>query len=575
MPAVAAGLRRARGARARGIALGLLCAAMSAAAARAQDSSAAHASRPARISGIVIDSLHETPLANADVVIDGTNRSARTDAGGNFRIDSVPPGAIRLGVFHPLLDSVGVSVVSPPILTRPGDSLLITLTTPSSATIATRACQNIPSETGALATPQSTGPGVIVGRILDADTDEPVRNVEVSFIWLQFEASKKTGFHQYRHVRLATTGRSGIFQLCHVPLGVDGALEAIRRDGGAAAAASPVDRTLTPRALLSLVTMHLPPLETPTIASLAATTTVPDPAAGAAAGAPVGAPAGAPATPSPASPATASGTAATATTPGTPASGAVAHGAPPRRYATGSAVLTGTVLNLESKPIAQAAVYVRGAKDSALTDANGKFSLHNLPSGTRSLVVRSVGFEPVVRPVELTSRAPVDITVPFTATALPALAPVVVTARLDEGLKKVGFEQRKHSGMGTFWTLPYIAGQQAYEFHDLFGTFPGLKIDYNEQGQASLMATKGEYACIGQNPQGQSTVGSNCGPCVAYVIDGHAFLESEEGELDEYVHPNDVGAIEIYQENEVPRSLAGTHNDCINIVIWTKARLGV
>jgi hypothetical protein len=25
----------------------------------------------------------------------------------------------------------------------------------------------------------------------------------------------------------------------------------------------------------------------------------------------------------------------------------------------------------------------------------------------------------------------------------------------------------------------------------------------------------------------------------------------------------------------VPRSLAGTHNDCINIVIWTKARLGV
>jgi hypothetical protein len=320
MPAVAAGRRRGKGAGARGLALGLLCATMSAtAAARAQDSTAARAR--ARISGIVIDSLHETPLANADVVIDGTNRSAHTDAGGNFRIDSVPPGAIRLGVFHPLLDSVGVSVVSPPILTRPGDSLLITLTTPSSATIATRACQNIPSETGALATPQSTGPGVIVGRILDADTDEPVRNVQVSFIWLQFEASKKTGFHQYRHVRLATTGRSVIFQLCHVPLGVDGALEAIRRDGGAAAAASPVDRTLIPRALLSLVTMHLPPLETPTIASLAATTTVPDPAAGAAAGAPVGAPAAAPATPSPASPAAAPGAVAAAATPGTTASG--------------------------------------------------------------------------------------------------------------------------------------------------------------------------------------------------------------------------------------------------------------
>ena len=233
------------------------------------------------------------------------------------------------------------------------------------------------------------------------------------------------------------------------------------------------------------------------------------------------------------------------------------------------------MFNIQGQAVAQASVFVKGAADSALTDATGKFTLHNLPSGTRSLVVRSVGYEPVVRPVELTSRAPASAVVSFTHTALPALAPVVVTARLDEGLRKVGFEARKHAGMGTFWTLPDIQKHQAYEFHDLFGSYPGLKIDYNEQGQASLMATRGQYACIGQNPQGQSTVGSNCGPCVAYVIDGHPFLESQEGELDEYVRPNDVGAIEIYQETEVPHSLAGTHTDCINIVIWTKGRLGV
>jgi Carboxypeptidase regulatory-like domain len=531
--------------------------------ARAQDS-AARANRPSRITGVVIDSLHETALTNADVVIDGTNRSARTDSGGIFHLDSVPPGAIRLGVFHPLLDSVGVAIVSPPLVVRAGDSLVITLATPSSATIAARACRNVPAETGALASPQSTGPGVIVGRILDADTDEPVGNVQVSFIWMQYEASTKTGFHQFKHVRLATTGRSGVFQLCHVPLGVDGGLEAIRRDGGAAAAASPIDRTLTPHALLSLVTMHVPPLVTPTIASLAATATGAPPNV-APTIASLAATATAPAAPAPG--------AAPNTAPSAP--GAAAPTAPARRYADGTAVLTGTVLNLDNKPIASAAVFVKGARDSALTDASGKFVLRNLPSGTRSLVVRSVGFEPVVRAVELTSRAPVNVTVPFNATALPVLAPVVVTAQYIQGLTKVGFEARKHSGMGTFWEPPYIEKQQAYEFHDLFGTFPGLKIDYNEQGQASLMATKGQYACIGTNPQGQSTVGSNCGPCVAYVIDGHPFLESEEGELDEYVRPVDVGAIEIYQENEVPRSLAGTHNDCINIVIWTKARLGI
>jgi hypothetical protein len=534
--------------------------------ARAQDSSAAHASRFARISGIVIDSLHETPLANADVVVDGTNRSARTDGSGDFRIDSVPAGAVRIGVFHPLLDSVGVSVASPPIIARAGDSLLITLATPSSATIATRACQNVPSETGALATAQSTGPGVIVGRILDADTDEPVRNVQVSFIWMQFDASKKTGFHQYRHVRLATTGASGVFHICHVPLSVDGSLEAIRRDGGAAAAAEPIDRTLSPRVLLSLVTMHVPPLVEPTIASLAATavvTEVPAPESTAAA------PAAASPAPVPSARAARSSTAPSKTSV-TPVASPPAH-----RYATGSAVLTGHVLNMQGAPVGQASVFVKGAADSALTDATGTFTLHNLPSGTRSLVVRSVGFEPTERAVELTSRAPANIVVSFTARAIPALAPVVVTARYDESLRKVGFEARSHSGMGTFWTLPDIEKQKAYEFHDLFGTFPGLKVDYNEQGQASLMAARGEYACIGQNPQGQSTVGSNCGPCVAYVIDGHPYLEMQEGELDEYVRPGDVGAIEIYQESQVPHSLAGTRTDCINIVIWTKGRLGV
>src|SRR5580692_569377 len=185
---------------ARRVAPGCSCAAAimvaamaSAGVVRAQDSAAARANRPSRITGVVIDSLHETALTNADVVIDGTNRSARTDSGGIFHLDSVPPGAIRLGVFHPLLDSVGVAIVSPPLVVRAGDSLVITLATPSSATIAARACRNVPAETGALASPQSTGPGVIVGRILDADTDEPVGNVQVSFIWMQYEASTKTG----------------------------------------------------------------------------------------------------------------------------------------------------------------------------------------------------------------------------------------------------------------------------------------------------------------------------------------------------------------------------------------------
>jgi len=549
-------------------ALGLLAAALALAGAdavRAQDSAAARVRRVASVRGVVIDSLHNSVLVNADVVIDGTNRSAHTDASGDFRIDSVPPGAFRLGVFHPLLDSIGVGIASPPLIARAGDSLVLTLATPSTVTVTARACRDVPAPIGVLATPQSTGPGVILGRILDADSDEPVPNVVVSFNWTELAASKATGFHQTHHTRLATTGTSGVFHLCHLPLGVTGSLQAGRRDGGAAAAASAVSRDLTPQVLLSLITMHVPPVVTPTITTLAATATA---AQSADASAPAVTPASPPATTaatSPSSTPTAAGSA------GVPAS---AHAA--RRYATGVAVLTGQVLNPQARPVARAKVFVMGAADSAATDDAGKFTLRNLPSGTRSLVVRSVGFEPVVMTVELTSREPVNLVVPFAARAIPALPPVVVTGRLDNGLKRVGFSTRQRAGVGTFWTLPDIDKQKAYDFHDLFATFPGLKVDYNEQGQASLMATRAANACIGYSSVGQPTVGSNCGPCVAYVIDGQPFRESDEGELDDYMHPNDIGAIEIYQDNEVPRSLPGvTQIDCINIVIWTKARLGV
>src|SRR6185437_16086716 len=59
--------------------------------------------RSGTIVGVVIDSLHETPLAQAEVTLDGTSRSVRTNADGRFRLDSVAPGPARLGVFHALL----------------------------------------------------------------------------------------------------------------------------------------------------------------------------------------------------------------------------------------------------------------------------------------------------------------------------------------------------------------------------------------------------------------------------------------------------------------------------------------
>src|ERR1700674_4365912 len=68
----------------------------------------------ATIAGVVVDSLNGRYLSGADVVVQGAKASLVTDSLGNFRIDSLPPGTYQVGVFHPMLDTLGISLASAP-----------------------------------------------------------------------------------------------------------------------------------------------------------------------------------------------------------------------------------------------------------------------------------------------------------------------------------------------------------------------------------------------------------------------------------------------------------------------------
>ena len=408
---------------------------------------------------------------------------------------------------------------------------------------------------GGVHTPDPVGPAEILGRVLDADTDQPVRDVEVSVNWVEMQVGKQIGFRRDRHTRDATTGRGGDFRLCFLPMDLNGSLHGVRRDGGPAAS-SPYAEVMRPVEvhghLITLVTLHMATPPAPTIAALAAQATVP--------------------------------------TDTQPQAGAPAAGAKPagsargalHPYVVGAAVLTGHVMNPQTtQPVTGADVFVVGGGDSAVTSQTGDFTLQHLPSGTRILVIRAIGYEPYTMPVELSTRAPQHVNVSFSVRSVPRMTPVVVTARYDSGLKRVGFDARRAIGLGTFWTQDEIDSHKANEFHDLFGTFSGVLIDYDEQGRASLMASRAAGSCIGYTNSpttGQLTMtpGENCGPCLTYVIDGSPYDELEEGDLDTYIRPTEIGAIEIYLPSEVPNSLPGVVKpDCLNIVIWSKAKLGI
>ena len=68
----------------------------------------------ASIAGVVLDSLNGTYLRGADVIIQGAKVSLVTDSVGKFRVDNLPAGTYQIGVFHPMLDTLGIALARQP-----------------------------------------------------------------------------------------------------------------------------------------------------------------------------------------------------------------------------------------------------------------------------------------------------------------------------------------------------------------------------------------------------------------------------------------------------------------------------
>jgi hypothetical protein len=477
--------------------------------------------------GLVVDSLNGGPLVGAQVSVEGIAAQAVTDSLGRFRIDSVPAGPHRIGVFHPLLDSLGVSIASPPLTVIAGAKLSLIFATPSAPTIVRLTCGVMPPIDSAA----GIGPSVLIGRVLDAETDGPAAGVRVSLRWAHLHATLSSALHRAQSVWDTTTGPTGEFRFCHLPAQFAGLAVAVRPT----ADSSGVSRLYAMRGrLIGFVVLHVPSL-------------------GAASRGVQG-----------------------AASDSNPTSG------------SGRAVLTGRVTRTDDGgPFVGALVTVAGTGDTAVTGDNGQFTLRGLPTGSRTLEVRALGWEPEVLPVELTQRTARHIVVPL-VTKTAVLEAVVVTATLNVGLHRIGFDSRKQRGVGHFITADDIAKRTAMEFVDLMTQMPGVVRRMGPFGEDFLSATRGT------------------GGCVSYVIDGMPYEESSPGDINIVVPLGQIGAVEVYQPSEQPAEYAYTTppppapfqartnsvasighqgqmdslgqsggTGCVKIIIWTKSRLGI
>jgi hypothetical protein len=470
------------------------------------------------IAGYIADSLYGGPLVGAQITVEGINSAVISDSMGRFRVDSVPPGRYRIGIFHPLLDSLGMSIASPPLNVAADSTLSLVFATPSAPTIVRLECGTVPADTG-----DAAATSLIIGRVLDAETDAPVAGAHVSLRWGHLHTTLSVKMRHAQAQWDTTTGPNGEFRFCHVPSGFAGVAHASR----VAADSSGVSRPYAMRGrLVRFLVLHVPAADSESQTA---------------------------------------------------------------RATSGPASLTGRVVrggNGDDRgiPFIGAVVTVAGARDTAITGDSGQFTLHGLPTGSRTMEVRALGWEPEALPTELSRRTVRNVIVPLgTKTAI--LDAVVVTATLNAGLHRIGFDERKRLGIGHFLGPDDIAKVTAFEFVDLMVTMPGVRRRFDESGNAYLTPTRG-------------TIG-----CVSYVVDGMPFLEATPGQINDVLPVTEIGAVEVYQAAEAPPGTQYTSpaapaprelvrqgalsagsidslgknggSSCVKIYIWTKTHLGL
>ena len=91
--------------------------------------------------------------------------------------------------------------------------------------------------------------------------------------------------------------------------------------------------------------------------------------------------------------------------------------------------ISGTVTDANGKPIPFASITVKGTKNGVTADADGKFTIKGVASGT-TLVITSVGFDDK----EITPGTSNNVSVSLSPTATTNLTEVVVTSAF--GIKK-------------------------------------------------------------------------------------------------------------------------------------------
>ena len=298
-----------------------------------------------RIEGVVFDSVHARPLADAHVVAVATDaqaevrRNTTSDSAGRYHIDSLPVGRYVVGLESALLDSLEVTLSPREANPTAGRTATVDLALPSAARLRSAVCL------GAALPPET---GVVFGHVVSAESENPLAGVIVAMSWRDLGVDRKT-------LRPITGERSdsvvtdanGWYRMCGVPTGTWVSMQLRHQGRTGPVLRARVDDTL------GIVVRHLSISDQEARAEASTSTDA-----------------------------------------------ARAEEADVVLL-TGTAAVSGRILGSANEPVALAEVHVRGAVGTTRSDSTGWYSLKQLPAGTQILDVRRFGYQIAEVEVEL------------------------------------------------------------------------------------------------------------------------------------------------------------------------------
>jgi hypothetical protein len=442
------------------------------------------------LSGFVLDSLDNGPLAGAQVRVEGLDAAATTGPDGSYAFDSIPAGNRRMAVLHPLLDTLGIALITRPFTFVAGKAAVVNLTVPTAERLAAALCSP------ALL---ARGPAALVGFVKDPDTGLPATGAKVSLVYYESPpmaaelgalAGKVKAATKVPRVREAIADSLGRYRICGLPGNMEGKVQ-VFRDG--------ISSGEVPAAVENgfLATHSF------SIASQVRVSTITDTAGKS------------------------------------------------RRVYAGDAVVTGRIVNRAGQPLAGARVTMDGTTALAISRSNGDFVLDSLPSGTQSLTVRKLGYSATYEPVETSASTPQRVTIAMND-FVPTLAAMRTEAQAIQGLEMVGYLDRKRAGTGV-----YLDGSKldhaASGFTEMLRTVPGIRLTPSGDGMHyRIVPTRGQSGCVN------------------IYLDGNLWRQMSPGDIDGFVQPAEVAAIEVYTTSSAPIEFTPPGSaGCTTIVAWT------